>query len=78
MHVKSDSADAPNLTVVESVRCLECGLVYAKPSGGGTVQANPGCPDCGYVGWAGARSGPFTESWTPRHFDAGHQRRPSG
>ena len=74
MHVKSDSADAPNLTVVESVRCLECGLVYAKPSGGGTVQANPGCPDCGYLGWAGAHIGPFSESWTPRHSDAGHQR----
>ena len=74
MHVKSDSADAPNLTVVESVRCLDCGLVYAKPSGGGTVQANPGCPDCGYVGWVGARSRSFTESWTPPHSDAGHQR----
>jgi len=78
LHVNSDSADAPRLTVLESVRCLECGLVYAKPSSGGTVQANPGCPDCGYVGWAGARSRPFTEEWTPRHSDAGHQRHPSG
>ena len=73
-----DSVDGPKLTVLESVRCLECGLVYAKPSGGGTVQANPGCPDCGYVGWAGASIRPFTESWTPRHFDAGHQRHPTG
>lgn len=40
-----------NLRIVESVRCLECGAVYAKPTGGGTVQANPGCPECGYVGW---------------------------
>jgi hypothetical protein len=40
-----------NLQVVESVRCLECGALYAKPAGGGTVQANPGCPECGYVGW---------------------------
>ena len=55
MHMSSDSADAPRLTVLESVRCLECGVVYAKPSSGGTVQANPGCPDCGYVGWVGAR-----------------------
>jgi predicted nucleic acid-binding Zn-ribbon protein len=39
------------LALVESVRCLECGSVYAKPRGGGTVQQNPGCPDCGYVGW---------------------------
>ena len=42
---------APTLAVVESVRCLECGAVYAKPAGGGPVRANPGCPECGYVGW---------------------------
>jgi len=42
------------LALVESVRCLECGSVYAKPSGGGTVQQNPGCPDCGYLGWLSA------------------------
>jgi hypothetical protein len=35
----------------ESVRCLECGEVYAKPLAGGTVEKNPGCPLCGYVGW---------------------------
>jgi len=40
-----------NLRVLESVRCLDCGDVYAKPSGGGTTAANPGCPHCGYVGW---------------------------
>lgn len=74
MHVNPDSADAPRLTVLESVRCLECGLVYAKPSSGGTVQANPGCPDCGYVGWVRAGTKPFTESWTPRHSDADHRR----
>ena len=39
------------MALVESVRSLECGAVYAKPSGGGTVLQNPGCPDCGYVGW---------------------------
>ena len=43
--------EAPTLTVLESVRCLDCGAVYAKPIGGGTVQQNPGCPECGYVGW---------------------------
>jgi len=37
--------------VLETVRCLECSAVYAKPSGGGTMRANPGCPSCGYVGW---------------------------
>jgi phage FluMu protein Com len=35
----------------ESVRCLECEAVYAKPTVGGTAHANPGCPQCGYVGW---------------------------
>lgn len=36
---------------IERVRCLGCGSVYVKPTGGGTVFANPGCPECGYVGW---------------------------
>ena len=39
------------LAAFESVRCLECGEVYAKPLAGGTVEQNPGCPLCGYVGW---------------------------
>ena len=26
---------------------------YAKPTAGGTRRTNPGCPDCGYVGWIG-------------------------
>jgi hypothetical protein len=39
------------LSVFESVRCLECSEVYSKPVEGGTVQKNPGCPMCGYVGW---------------------------
>ena len=37
--------------MLENVRCLDCGAVYAKPAAGGTVQKNPGGPDCGYVGW---------------------------
>lgn len=41
----------PSLILVESVRCLECGVVYGKPADGGTVRENPGCPECGYVGW---------------------------
>jgi hypothetical protein len=44
-------AEVFSLAVFESVRCLECGEVYAKPVAGGTVQKNPGCPVCGYVGW---------------------------
>lgn len=75
--MKPDSGDGPKLTVLESVECLECGVVYAKPSSGGTVLANPGCPDCGYVGWVGTQE-TFTESWTPRRSDAGHQPHPSG
>ena len=43
--------EPPNLELIESVRCLECGSVYSKPAGGGTVAANPGCPHCGYLGW---------------------------
>jgi predicted nucleic acid-binding Zn-ribbon protein len=45
-----------HLAVVASVRCLECGAIYAKPAGGGTVHSNPGCPDCGYVGWIAVRT----------------------
>jgi hypothetical protein len=44
-------ATSPHLELIESVRCLECGTVYSKPAGGGTVAANPGCPDCSYLGW---------------------------
>lgn len=40
-----------NLVQIERVRCLECGVKYVKPSDGGTVHRNPGCPRCGYVGW---------------------------
>lgn len=40
-----------SLALLESVRCLECGEIYSKPKAGGTVQKNPGCPTCGYVGW---------------------------
>jgi predicted nucleic acid-binding Zn-ribbon protein len=74
--VESNSGDeGPSLSVLESVRCLACGAVYAKPAGGGTVRQNPGCPECGYVGWidVGAR---ITEAWQPRRFAEGRRRRP--
>ena len=45
------AGSVPTLILVESVRCLECGAVYGKPADDGTVQENPGCPECGYVGW---------------------------
>lgn len=43
---------APRLTALASVWCLACGTPYAKPVGAGTLSDNPGCPDCGDVGWA--------------------------
>jgi predicted nucleic acid-binding Zn-ribbon protein len=46
---------------LERVRCLGCGVVYAKPTGVGTVTANPGCPECGYVGWL-LESSPFNRA----------------
>ena len=40
-----------SLQALETVCCLDCGEIYSKPVGGSTVQKNPGCPECGYVGW---------------------------
>jgi hypothetical protein len=36
---------------IDWVRCLACTSVYVKPSLGGTISTNPGCPHCGYLGW---------------------------
>jgi hypothetical protein len=41
-----------SLNVLHSVRCLDCASVYTKPAGGGTAATNPGCPECGYLGWS--------------------------
>lgn len=49
--MKGTRDERPDLAVYESVQCLDCGAVYAKPSRGGTARSNPGCPECGYVGW---------------------------
>jgi hypothetical protein len=68
----------PQLTVVESVSCLECGVVYAKPHAGGTVRENPGCPDCGYVGWMATSPPSFSEGWLPSRPAAGRQPHRSG
>jgi len=71
--------EGPQLAVVESVRCLECGAVYAKPLAGGTVRENPGCPDCGYVGWVAASPpAPVTEAWPRSRSAAGRQPPRSG
>ncbi len=63
-----EAGRTPNLTVLASVRCLECGVVYAKPTIGGTHEMNPGCPVCGYVGWIPVRFGPEE---APRRHSAG-------
>lgn len=65
-----------NFAVIENVRCLECGAVYSKPAGGGTVQANPGCPDCGYLGWF-ATTLPLNAGPSPNRSAADRQRRRS-
>jgi transposase-like protein len=46
-----NGSDSQPVSRIEHVRCLSCGIGYVKPTGGGTVTANPGCPECGYVGW---------------------------
>jgi hypothetical protein len=77
--VPSESGDeAPRLTVVESVRCLGCGAVYAKPQGGGTVRENPGCPECTYVGWMPTARHRLSQDWPQPRSAAGHQPYRSG
>lgn len=81
LDVESNSGDErPSLTVLESVQCLGCGALYAKPSGGGTVRENPGCPHCGYVGWVGAATATraFSELWTLHRLGADRPQHLSG
>jgi hypothetical protein len=66
---------AVRLYAVERVRCLDCGTTYGKPKAGGTVQENPGCPRCGYLGWISATVRP--EADAPRRNAAGRQPRRS-
>jgi len=40
---------APALAVLDSVRCLECGEIYARPATGGGGEEV--CPLCAYAGW---------------------------
>jgi hypothetical protein len=72
MESKGEARD--RLSVIESVRCLECGSVYAKPAGGGTARDNPGCPECGYVGWLSV-SVPVNASSARRRLFADRLRR---
>ncbi len=43
-----------NVIQIDRVCCLDCGSNYVKPTDGGTVHENPGCPRCGYLGWISA------------------------
>jgi hypothetical protein len=72
MSGEESDAEPPGLVVSHTVRCLGCGVVYSKPARGGTVAANPGCPQCGYVGWLS--TSPAT-ALAPRHRSAGGHRR---
>ena len=63
---------SPILTVLESVRCLDCDAVYSKPTDGGTVRENPGCPECGYVGWITAAA-PLPADAPPSRFAVGRR-----
>lgn len=66
------------LTLVVTVRCLSCGLSYPKPAGRGTMKTNPGCPVCGYLGWAAADSAGLTPAFARLRFDAGRPQLRSG
>lgn len=55
----------------ETVYCLDCGSTYAKPIGRGTASANPGCPECGYLGWI-----PFTAQEPSLRLRSGVDHRP--
>jgi predicted nucleic acid-binding Zn-ribbon protein len=69
-----DEEDETRLEVAQEVRCLGCGTVYAKARGS-TVSKNPGCPECGYVGWLSAKV-PVSEEFERRHFGADRLRLP--
>jgi hypothetical protein len=73
LDVSASDYEGRPLGVVEDVRCLECGTVYGKPKGGSTVTKNPGCPECGYVGWIAA-SVPVSVEFERRRFAAGRLR----
>jgi DNA-directed RNA polymerase subunit RPC12/RpoP len=73
----NDRDGARALSKIERVRCLHCSASYVKPSGGGTVSANPGCPECGYVGWVMERD-PITMDAAPIRFFGDRLRRRSG
>ena len=68
-----EGSRATRISNVVTVRCLGCNELYAKPLGGGTVRANPGCPECGYVGWV-TTSATITEPSLQLRSALGHLR----
>ena len=66
-----------SLVSVNAVQCLECAYTYAKPTSGGTVQRNPGCPRCGYIGWMPAALD-VIPAGEPSHFVADLLQRRAG
>jgi hypothetical protein len=73
----NDSQEARPLGRIQRVRCLSCSASYVKPVGGGTVSANPGCPECGYVGWV-LEHARLIQGAGRSHFFGDRQRRRSG
>ena len=67
----------PRLSRIARVRCLNCQATYVKPASGGTVSANPGCPECGYVGWVVERE-PLTMDAAQNRSFADRLRRRTG
>ena len=74
---ENDSEDLGPLARIERVRCLGCSASYVKPAGGGTVSANPGCPECGYVGWVREQM-PITSGAVPSRSFSDRLRRRTG
>lgn len=62
---------------IERVCCLECETTYVKPAGGGTVDRNPGCPRCGYIGWISALVGRSSRLGGQRRFGVGQRPSPA-
>jgi hypothetical protein len=73
----SNGDDERLLSRIHRVRCLSCGVAYAKPTGGGTVSTNPGCPECGYLGWL-REDAAATPDASQRRSVADRLRRPTG
>ena len=73
----NDTEDLRPLVTIERVRCLGCSASYVKPAGGGTVSANPGCPECGYVGWV-LEQVSIRRGGAPNRFFSGRLRRRTG